>query len=63
MGYFINIIAVIAILFITLKGLGLVLLCTALNVLAYYVVGPNFLWLGIPAAVGALGYYIYDVMN
>ena len=63
MGYFINFIAIIAILFISLKGLGLVLLCTGLNVLAYHVVGPNFLWLGIPAAVGALGYYIYDVMN
>jgi hypothetical protein len=63
MGYFINFIAIIAILFISLKGLGLVLLCTGLNVLAYHVVGPNFLWLGIPAGLGALGYYIWDVMH
>jgi len=63
MGHFINFIALIAVIFVSLKGIGLAALCVALNVFGYYVVSPNILWAGIPLAIAALVYYIWDVTH
>jgi len=63
MGQFINFIALIAVIFITLKGLALLALCVGLNIFGYYVVSHSVLWAGIPLTIAALGYYIYSITH